>query len=100
MTANEGRACTIPHMPLILISCWHYPRLQWLAPITKDLVNINAFLAIGVVGLIATFMTELAAGLLTGAFGQHSFGSWLPYYVVWIVFTVFGVVAGRQPQQK
>jgi hypothetical protein len=63
-------------------------------------VNLNAFLAIGVVGLIATFMTELAAGLLTGAFGQHAFGSWLPFYAVWIVFTVFGVVSGRKPQEK
>jgi len=61
-------------------------------------VNLNAFLAIGVVGLIATFMTQLAAGLLTGAFGQHPLGHWLPYYAVWIVFTVVGVASGRKPQ--
>jgi hypothetical protein len=60
-------------------------------------VNINAFLAIGVVGLIATFLTELAAGLLSGAFGQHPLGSWLPYYSVWIVFLVLGLVMGRTP---
>ena len=63
-------------------------------------MNLNAFLAIGVVGLIATFMTELAAGLLSGAFGQHSIGNWLPYYAVWIVFTVFGVASGRKPREK
>jgi hypothetical protein len=62
-------------------------------------VNINAFLAIGVIGLIATFMTELAAGLLTGTFGRHPFGSWLPYYAVWIVFTTLGLVMGRQREQ-
>jgi len=63
-------------------------------------VNINAFLAIGVVGLIATFMTQLAAGLLTGAFGHHPLGHWLPYYAVWIIFTVVGVVSGRKPQPE
>jgi hypothetical protein len=57
----------------------------------KTSVNINVFLAIGVIGLIATFMTELAAGLLTGAFGQHPLGNWLPYYAVWIVFTMLGL---------
>jgi hypothetical protein len=58
-------------------------------------VNLNVFLAIGIVGLIATFLAELAAGLLSGAFGQHALGRWLPYYSVWIVFTVLGLVMGR-----
>jgi hypothetical protein len=57
-------------------------------------VNINVFLAIGIVGMIATLMTELAAGLLNGAFGQHPLGNWLPYYAVWVAFTILGVVTG------
>jgi len=60
-------------------------------------VTINVFLAIGVVGLIATFLTELAAGLLSGAFGQHPLGRWLPYYTVWLVFLALGLVMGRKP---
>lgn len=63
-------------------------------------MNINAFLAIGIIGLIATFMTELAAGLLTGTFGQHPLGSWLPYYGVWIVFTILGAVTGKNARQQ
>jgi hypothetical protein len=65
-------------------------------------VNINALLAIGVIGLIATFMTEVAAVLLTGTFGQHPLGNWLPYYAVWIVFTTLGLVMGRKrgPQEE
>ena len=59
-------------------------------------MNLNAFVAIGVVGLIATFLTELAAGLLSGAFGQHPLGRWLPYYTVWIVFLVLGLVIGKK----
>lgn len=65
-------------------------------------MNINALLAIGVIGLIATFMTEVAAVLLTGTFGQHPLGNWLPYYAVWIVFTTLGLVMGKKrgPQEE
>jgi hypothetical protein len=71
-------------------------------PPLKAAVNINVFLAIGIIGLIATFMTELAAALLTGAFGRHPLGNWLPYYAVWIVFTTLGLFIrknARQPKE-
>jgi cytochrome c oxidase assembly factor CtaG len=71
-------------------------------PQLKASVHLNAFLAIGVIGLIATFMTELAAGWLNGTFGQHPLGNWLPYYAVWIVFTILGLVMrknARRPEE-
>jgi cell division protein FtsX len=68
---------------------------QWKAP-----VNINAFLAIGIIGLIATFMTEVAAGLLSGTFGQHPLANWLPYYVVWIIFTILGLVIRKNAKPR
>lgn len=65
-------------------------------------MKLNAFLAIGIIGLIATFMTEVAAGLLSGTFGQHPLGRWLPYYTVWIVFTVLGLFVRKnaKPQDE
>lgn len=63
-------------------------------------MKLNAFLAIGIIGLIATFMTEVAAGLLSGTFGLHPLGRWLPYYTVWIVFTILGLVVRNNAKPR
>ena len=63
-------------------------------------MNLNAFLAIGVIGLVATFLTELISSLLGNAFGQHTLGAWLPYYAVWLVFTVVGVATGKHVEAQ